>query len=73
MKQYCRYCDWCTAEEICTKKNTDVNAKSINNCKDFSFNEIDALMSEDRNGDIHKYKPHNQTKKQCDGQINLFS
>ena len=72
MKQYCRYCNWCTAESICTEKNIDVNPTSINHCKDFSFNEIDATMSENSNGEIHKYTPQIAKKKQCDGQVSLF-
>ena len=73
MIQYCRYCNWCTAEEICTEKNIQVNSKSVNHCKTFRFNEIDALMSEDRNGEIHKYMPKKLDEKQLDGQMNLFS
>ena len=72
MKQYCRYCNWCTAEEICTEYNKSVNARSVNKCSKFSYNAIDALMSQDKNGEIHEYKPREQKKKQCDGQISLF-
>lgn len=72
MKQYCRYCNYCTAEEICVEYNKSVNARVINKCPRFSYNAIDALMSEDKNGEIHQYKSREPKKKQCDGQISLF-
>jgi len=72
MKQYCRYCNWCTAEEYCTELDKSVNARSLNRCSDFCFNEIDSLMIEDSNGQIHTYKPRIMKEKQCKGQLSLF-
>lgn len=58
MKQYCRYCNnlvtgngtYCYAKE---KEIADSTAKSVNHCKDFVFNEIDAFFETDG------YKPRN--------------
>jgi len=71
MKQYCRYCSHCTCESICVIKNRSVNALSMNKCKDFCFNEIDALMSEDKDGEIHRYSPRIKKEKNCKGQMSL--
>ena len=68
MKQYCRYCahmccgdaNWCEKKEKCF---SDDYIRRINNCKQFEFNEIDAL-------DINKtYKPRKPKKVK---QLNLF-
>lgn len=61
MKQYCRYCNnmVCGDANYCTvKKETysDSTIKSVNKCKDFEFNEIDAL------GETNGYKPRNTVK-----------
>lgn len=72
MKQYCRYCANCTCEEICVIKNRSVNAKSVNKCKEFEFCEMDALMSQDRDGEIHCYRPREKREKECAGQLKLF-
>lgn len=58
MKQYCRYCAYCISDDLvyCSKQKrviSESKAKSVNKCKDFKFNEIDAL-----GGDLNKiYKP----------------
>ena len=52
MKQYCRYCNnlvtgngtYCTAKK---KTIADSTAKSVNHCKQFEFNEIDAFAETD--------------------------
>lgn len=52
MKQYCRYCNnlvtgngtYCTAKK---KTMEDSTAKSVNHCKQFEFNEIDAFAETD--------------------------
>lgn len=49
MKQYCRYCNYlvtgngtyCTLKE---KEMSDGTAKSVNKCKEFSFNREDAFF-----------------------------
>ena len=48
MKQYCRYCTYLIYGDVAycrkfEKTMRDSTAKSINNCKDFDFNEIDAF------------------------------
>lgn len=56
MRQYCRYCSnlvtgngiYCTEKKIEMREST---AKSVNHCKDFDFNEIDAF------GETKGYKP----------------
>jgi len=50
MKQYCRYCSnihrtgytrlWCDAKE---EMRTESSCKTVNNCKDFSFNPLDVF------------------------------
>ena len=58
MKQYCRYCNnlvtgngtYCTAKN---KEIADSTAKSVNHCKEFEFNEIDAFF------ETKGYKPRN--------------
>ena len=71
MKQYCRYCCYCTAESICTEYNRSVNATITNKCARFLYNPIDALMSVDKSGEVHRYKPRETKKEQCDGQLKL--
>lgn len=52
MKQYCRYCNnlvtgngtYCTAKN---KEIRDSTAKSVNHCKQFEFNEMDAFFETD--------------------------
>lgn len=52
MKQYCRYCNnlvtgngtYCTAKN---KEMRDSTAKSVNHCKEFEFNEMDAFFETD--------------------------
>ncbi len=74
MKQYCRYCSHChygDAVYCDAKRKTmpESRAKSVNNCKDFDFNEIDVFYA----GDMNKvYKPRELKQKQCDGQVSLF-
>ena len=58
MKQYCRYCNNLVTGNgtYCTVKNkviADSTAKSINHCKEFEFNEIDAFA------ETKGYKPRN--------------
>lgn len=61
MKQYCRYCSHLVTGNgtYCTAKNKvmrDSTAKSVNHCKEFEFNEIDAFFETDG------YKPRNPRK-----------
>ena len=73
MKQYCRYCGylvtgngiWCSRQE---REVSEAVAKSTNRCHDFAYNPIDAFR-ENKKG----YIPRAPKKKQCDGQISLFS
>lgn len=56
MKQYCRYCVWLVTGNgtYCMEHEelvSDSKAKHTNNCKDFSFCEIDAY------GETNGYKP----------------
>lgn len=76
MKQYCRYCAYCIAEtdyvntswcELKQKEMSSKSAKTINHCKDFVFNEIDAFNIE--NG---RYKPRVNREKIDNGQLELF-
>lgn len=70
MKQYCRYCcyfvtgngNWCEAK---MKTVTDSTAKSVNHCKDFEFNPMDAFW-ENLSG-YHPRKP-----KKDDGEQMMF-
>jgi hypothetical protein len=71
MKQYCRYCAnciygdvvWCDELE---KIISEASAKTVNHCKHFVFNEIDAFNFE------HKYKPIQKKEKVDNGQLELF-
>jgi hypothetical protein len=77
MKQYCRYCAHCVGEtdyvnvSWCSEKQKEMSsntAKSVNHCKSFVFNPIDAF-----NIDSGRYKP--RVKKATDvdnGQLLLF-
>lgn len=72
MKQYCRYCSNCVygdvvyCEEL-KKVMSEASAKTVNHCKHFEFNEIDAL-----NGCLDKkYKPRTP-KVIDDNQPSLF-
>ena len=72
MKQYCRYCAnciygdvvWCDELE---KVMSEASAKTVNHCKKFVFNPIDAFNVE--NG---RYKPREKKEKKDNGQLNLF-
>lgn len=60
MKQYCVYCSRlvCGEANHCEKKNkllSDTTIKSVNKCKYFDFNELNA-----KNGTI--YKPREKNK-----------
>lgn len=73
MKQYCRYCAWCTYGDIvwCDKLDKTISlssAKSINNCKHFLFCEIDALSG----CLLKKYKPREKKNNQSHKQLSLF-
>ena len=77
-KQYCRYCANCVLvdEDVCyceISKTTFVGskAKSVNQCKNFDFNELDVFNIE------RKYKPIEgrkspQRKSDNDEQISLY-
>lgn len=74
MKQYCRYCAYCIGEtdyvnvSWCSAKQKEMScntAKTINHCKEFVFNPIDAF-----NVEKGKYKP--REKKVDNGQGSLF-
>ena len=61
MKQYCRYCAYLVTGNgiYCSAKNKEMaenTAKTINHCKEFEFNEIDAFF--ETNG----YKPRTTKK-----------
>lgn len=71
MKQYCRYCaHLVTGNGIycCEKERTmsEASTKRANSCKEFDFNPMDAYDFD------RTYKPREEKKTQCDGQINLF-
>lgn len=73
MKQYCRYCCYlvCGDAVYCTERQftmSDAAAKSLNRCHDFTFNPIDAFGENEKG-----YSPRKPRKKQCDGQMSLFS
>ena len=60
MKQYCRYCSnmVCGDVNYCEKNRkclSDEAIKRVNKCKDFVFNEIDAIT-------FNKYKPRVNNK-----------
>lgn len=62
MKQYCRYCVYCVYGDVayCDKKEKVIgyeSAKRVNQCKDFSFLEDDALLENPR-----PYRPHKSHK-----------
>lgn len=71
MKQYCRYCAYCVYGDVvwCDELNKELaesTAKSLNHCKHFVFNPIDALS-----GILTKeYKP--REKKIKPKQFSLF-
>jgi len=75
MKQYCRYCSNCIAQDedfaVCEVKNEMVKKTYIRNtCKYFSFCEIDAFyFNRSNNPKVAIYKPREATMKQCAGQI----
>lgn len=65
MNQYCRYCNHmcCGNGNYCAvhkRTFSEAYIKTINNCKDFEFNEIDAL------GETNGYKP--RKAKENDGE-----
>lgn len=73
MKQYCRYCTYCIGEtdfvnvSYCSAKGKEISsnsAKTVNHCKEFVFNEIDAFNIEGR------YRPREEKKD--NGQLSLF-
>lgn len=71
MNQYCRYCTDLVVADInyCAikkKRVSDAAAKTVNHCKDFVFNPIDAFDLEKR------YRPRQKKEKQCSGQMELF-
>lgn len=67
MKQYCRYCQHmcCGDANYCSVKNkvlSDNTIRSLNRCKHFDFNPIDAMSC-----DVDKqYKPKNKTELSCE-------
>ncbi len=78
MKQYCRYCSHCIAQDecegVCEETNQIVKKTSVRNaCTLFAFCEIDAFyFNRSSNPEDAKYKPRIPKKKQCDGQMSLF-
>ena len=61
MIQYCRYCAYmiCGDANYCEKHNkclSDNTIKSVNKCKSFTFNELDATNIN------HVYKPKKKNK-----------
>jgi len=71
MRQYCRYCSFLTTGNgiYCNEKKktmSEASAKSVNRCKLFDLNPMDAF-------DLDKtYKPREVKQRQCDGQIEMF-
>ena len=74
MKQYCRYCihcytgngNWCDAKE---KEYSDSYFKSVNNCKQFEFCEIDAFFENEK-----PYKPREEYRKRKEStQLDMVS
>ena len=68
MKQYCRYCSYLVTGNgtYCTVKNkemADSTAKSVNHCKEFDFNEMDAFFETDG------YKPRKPKQNKSKGII----
>lgn len=62
MKQYCRYCAYmcCGDANYCEKNKkcySEEKIKQVNKCKDFIFNESDAL------GTGNTYKPRKKKRK----------
>ena len=78
MKQYCRYCLHCIAQDevegVCEKTNQMVKKTSIRNaCSLFDFCEIDAFyFNRSDNPEDAKYQPRVPKKTQCYGQMSLF-
>ena len=82
MKQYCRYCvylctgngaNWCDVHQECRSESS---CKKPNNCKDFTFCDCEPEFQDAFGENIKGYHPRGERtprKKQCDGQINLFS
>ena len=73
MKQYCRYCAYCIVQlegfawcEELSKEMSETTAKSVNTCKRFEFNEIDAFDLD------KKYKPREKKEKVEDTSPTLF-
>ena len=71
MKQYCRYCANCVYGDVvwCDELNkimSESSAKTVNHCKHFVFNEIDAL-----GGDLNK-KYKQRAEKPVDNSPTLF-
>lgn len=72
MKQYCRYCTYMVCGdfnycEIKKKFFLKSTIKSINHCKDFEFNPMDALQ-ENKN----EYKPREKDEKIEGQQLTLI-
>lgn len=76
MKQYCRYCTYCIGEtdfvnvSYCSAKKKEMSsnsAKTVNHCKEFVFNEIDAF-----NIESGRYKPREKKQRIDNGQLSLF-
>lgn len=78
LKQYCRYCSHCIAQEkgigYCEQKNEVVKKTSIrNSCQDFDFFEIDAFYFErSDNQNKTRYKPREKKKEECNDPLSLF-
>lgn len=70
MKQYCRYCTFCSYGDVCycdAKKKTmsEEAAKKLNNCEDFDFNPFDVFNPERQYKSRKKAEAHTE-------QIKLF-
>lgn len=70
MIQYCRYCNnmVCGDANYCSAKKTtfsDAYIRHTNNCKDFEFNEIDAL------GETSGYKPRKAKQEDYGEQLEM--
>lgn len=72
MKQYCRYCTYLVVGDAnyCTVKNkcmSESSAKSVNRCREFELNVIDAFGENQK-----EYTPREPKEEQIEGQLNIL-
>lgn len=78
MKQYCRYCANCVYGDCvwCDELNkviSESTAKSVNHCKSFIFNPIDAFNPFNALDETKRYKPREKQVISKDIQPTLFN